>query len=357
LNKMTCSIGSKIRCLPIVALALILGCIDPDKETECLSDSHCASGMMCINGTCEGDGDTSESPDGPSDGDIDADVDSDSDSDSDTENGLPGCNGNAEPLTSPSDSYLTIDVSGTLREYVLELPDGYDGQTPVPVVFTLHGMGATAQGFLGSGYGDVRNGIAGRAMVVGLQGLSRNGRTGWAAGGGIEPADFDFFDALVAELKAEYCVDPQRIFAMGHGDGAMFANELGCGRSDVLRGVGPVAGWGPIDSCGGKVAAMVVHNPDDDFVVWSTYGWPTVQFWTDENECGDPGTMPTEAFPGDGTTGAPLPCQAMPGCDADYPVTLCLHDYTNQWDGADAFPSQWGGDAVTEFFLALSRAP
>ncbi len=320
-------------------------------------DENNSSGVSCIDGTCEGDGNTSEGPDEPSDGDIDEDSTSDADSGSDTENDLPGCDGTAMLPTSPSGGYLTIDINGALRKFVLELPTGYDGYTPVPVIFTLHGRGTTAQEFLGSDYGNVRNGIAGRALVVGLEGLTRSGLTSWAVDGGIEQADFDFFDAVVATLKAEYCVDPQRMFAMGHGSGAMFSNELGCKRSAVLRGVGPVAGWGPSGNCGEKVAAIVMHNPDDDFVVWSTYGWSTVQFWTEQNECSDPGTMPTDAFPGDSDTGDPLPCQAMLGCDADYPVTLCLHDYINQRGGTDAFPAQWGGEAVTDFFLALPRVP
>lgn len=269
--------------------------------------------------------------------------------------GTPGCNGNATPTTSPSNGSLTIDVKGASRQYVLELPTAYDGKTPVPVIFTLHGTGTTAQEFLGSSYGNVRAGIAGRALLAGLQGLSRNGQTGWAGNGGIEQVDVDFFDAVLAQLKAGYCIDPARVFAMGHSAGAMFSNELGCRRSSAVRAIGPVAGGGPNGNCGGKVAAMIVHNPAETLVVWSTFGWPTVQYWTSKNGCDSPGTMPAAAFAGNSTTGIPLPCQAYAGCDPDYPVTLCLHSYTDQWDGAHAFPPQWGGKATTDFFLSLPR--
>jgi polyhydroxybutyrate depolymerase len=271
--------------------------------------------------------------------------------------GTPGCNGNAKPPTSPSNGYLTVDVNGTSRQYVLELGTAYDGVTPQPAIFTLHGTGTTAQEYLGSGYGDMRKGIAGRAIIVGLQGLSRNGQTGWAGNSdsGIEQVDFDFFDAVVALLKANYCVDPGRIFATGHSAGAMFSNQLGCQRSNVLRGVGPFAGGGPSGKCGGKVAAFIGHNPNETLVVWSTMGWPTVQFWTKQNGCSDPGAMPTAPYPGDGTTGNPRPCKTFAGCDPNYPVMLCLYQYSDQWDGNHAFPVEWGGTAVTDFFLGLPR--
>ncbi|MBN1609056.1 MAG: hypothetical protein JW940_20680 [Polyangiaceae bacterium] len=273
--------------------------------------------------------------------------------------GTPGCNGNATPPTSPSNGYLTIDVNGTSRQYALELSTGYDGRTPQPVLFALHGNGATAQNFLGSGYGNVRAGLAGRAILVGLEGLSRNGQTGWLANisSDIEQVDYDFFDAVVTQLEAIYCIDPRRMFAIGHGAGAYFVNQLGCLRSSVLRGVAPFAGGGPDGGCGGKVAAFIGWNPYETVVAWSTFGWPTTQFWTNRNGCSDPGVMPTAPYPGDGTAGDPLPCQAFAGCDPNYPVSLCLYDYSDRLDGNDAFPLQWGGRAATDFFLALPNVP
>jgi poly(3-hydroxybutyrate) depolymerase len=140
-------------------------------------------------------------------------------------------------------------------------------------------------------------------------------------------ADVDFFDALVAQLEANYCMDAGRIFAMGHGDGAIIANQLACLRGNILRGVGPFGGAGPADragaSCTGKVAALVGHNPNEGDAVqcgkvtggscpwtllWADTGWPTTQYWARQNGCSDPGAMPTTPFAGNGTTGNPLPC-------------------------------------------------
>jgi poly(3-hydroxybutyrate) depolymerase len=271
-------------------------------------------------------------------------------------------------------------VNGQTREYLLELPDGYDGTTRVPVVFAFHGTTATAESFLGQYYGGARNGAAGRVLLVGPQGLVRDGQTGWisfggsGSGSGIEQVDIDFFDALVALLNAEYCVDPGRFFSIGHSAGGFISNQLGCERGTVLRGVGPFAGGGPMQGswagveCTSKVAAFIGHNPYEGdpelcaqmdggecpwVVEWESTGWQTTLFWTEQNECDDPGEMPTTHFDGNGETGDPLPCRDYSGCDPSYPVRLCLYDHTNQWDGPHAMPSQWGARAAIDFFLAL----
>jgi polyhydroxybutyrate depolymerase len=300
--------------------------------------------------------------------------------------GSDGCNGNAQPPTSPSDGYLTIDVKGTSREYALELPTGYDGKTPGPVMFAFHGTTTNGQKFLGTSYGNLRAGAGGRVLLVAPNGLERTGGdTGWLDTGGrgseINQEDVDFFDALVALLKANYCVDTSRIFAMGHSAGGLISNYLGCIRGNILRGIGPFSGWGPTSSatgrtisaqCVGKVAAFIGHNPkegDPDecaklsegkcpwIVDWETLGWPTVQYWTRQDSCGDIGAMPTAAFDGNSTTGDPLPCKSFAGCDANYPVTLCLYDYSNENIGPHAFPTPWGAKAVTDFFLGLPKVP
>jgi poly(3-hydroxybutyrate) depolymerase len=295
--------------------------------------------------------------------------------------GTVGCNGNATPSASPAGGYLTLDVKGTKRQYALELPTGYDGVSPVPVLLAFNGSssGIDAQTFLGPDYGNVRAGAAGRVLLVGPNAQSWMGSSAWVdfsgdQGNGVTQADVDFFDALVSQLKANYCVDADRIFAMGHGDGAIIANQLACLRGNVLRGVAPFAGAGPDESqgatCTGKVAAFIGHDPNEGdpaqcgrvtggscpwSFLWADTGWPTTQYWTKQNGCPGTAAMPTVAFAGDGTTGSPLPCQPMSGCSRSYPVSLCLYDYWNQEDGPHAFPVQWGARAATDFFLSLPK--
>lgn len=323
----------------------------------CLSGA-CASDHVVIGAKLKGTG----APDGGADGAA----------------GMLGCTGNARPAASPANGTLDINVKGTARQYVLELPTSYDGTTPVPVLFAFHGSGTSGQEFLGQTYGNVRGGVAGRILLVAPNALSSDIEAAWVSprsgdqGNGVTRADLDLFDALMDHLAANYCIDAGRVFAMGHGDGAIIANQLACLRGNVLRAVASFAGAGPEASpaagCTGKVAAFIGHNPNEGdaaecaqvtggfcpwTLLWADTGWPTTQYWTKKNGCGDPGAMPTVPFAGDGETGNPAPCKSFSGCDSQHPVTLCLYDYSDHVDGPHAFPTPWGAKAATDFFLAL----
>ncbi len=274
----------------------------------------------------------------------------------------PGCNGNAMP---PSGK-LSISAAGLTRSYVLVLPKGYDGKTAWPVVFAFHGTGSNAQEFIDPYYGNVKKGVADRAILVAPDGIERNGMTGWASFGGssvIEEVDFALFDSLILSLKANYCMDESRIFSMGHSAGAMISNQFAYERK-VLRGIAPFSGGGPYTSgktsAAGKVAAFVGHNPYEltaatdsckYAVPWKSTGWPTLKYWCTINGCNDPSPMPTSPF-----SGSP-PCSIYAGCDPAYPVVLCFYDYTDKWDCQHAFPTPWGAKAAVDFFMSLPPVP
>ena len=42
-----------------------------------------------------------------------------------------------------------------------------------------------------------------------------------------------FFDAMLAQMSADYCVDPARIFVAGQSYGGLMTEALGCLRGDV----------------------------------------------------------------------------------------------------------------------------
>jgi poly(3-hydroxybutyrate) depolymerase len=271
-----------------------------------------------------------------------------------------GCNGNASP---PSGN-LSVSAAGVARTYTLVLPKGYDGKTAWPVVFAFHGTGSKASEFIGLGYGNVKKGVADRAILVAPDGLVRNGMTGWASFSGasvIEAVDFALFDSLIINLKANYCIDESKIFSMGHSAGAMISNQFAYERK-VLRGIAPFSGGGPYTSSKipspGKVATFVGHNPYElttatdscqYAVPWKSTGWPTLKYWCKTNGCNDPSPMPTEPF-----SGTP-PCSTYAGCDPNYPVVLCFYNYTDKWDCQHAFPTPWGAKAAVDFFLNLPQ--
>lgn len=161
----------------------------------------------------------------------------------------------------------TIQVGGLTRRYRLAAPQSLQAGKPVPLVFAFHGLGdskdlmpwysrlddlAAREGFL-LVYPDGRN----RSWILVKE---------WAT------ADFDFFDALLAKLSAEYPVDPDRVYLVGMSNGAYFAQLLASQRSDKIAAVAAHSGglgqlafekkFAPKR----KYGVLLIHGADDSVV-------------------------------------------------------------------------------------------
>src|SRR5262245_30744094 len=53
-------------------------------------------------------------------------------------------------ILSPGDYTRSLSLGGADRSYILHVPAGYDGSSPLPLVLVLHGYGGTAQSMLHS---------------------------------------------------------------------------------------------------------------------------------------------------------------------------------------------------------------
>ncbi len=141
-------------------------------------------------------------------------------------------------------------VDGTERKALVHLPAKVGA---APVVFAFHGHGGTmAQAARSFGV----HTLWPEAVVVYMQGLPTTGMTdpdgrkpGWQkAPGDYADRDLQFFDVVLAALKAEGRVDAKRVFAMGHSNGGQFTYLLWATRGDVFAAVAPSAsapglGW------------------------------------------------------------------------------------------------------------------
>jgi len=150
--------------------------------------------------------------------------------------------------------------------------------------------------------------------------------------------DMPFFDAMLAKMSADYCVDPKRVLVAGQSYGALMTNAVGCFRGDVIRAIAVVAGSGPNNTsqCKGPVAAWITHGMDDDSVAF-TSGEKSRDFWLMKNGC----TTTT-------AQGTPMQCQNYQGCMPGYPVIWCPHVGET---GHQEPP--WGRVAVREFFAGF----
>ncbi len=213
---------------------------------------------------------------------------------------------------SPGVSTRSITMAGKERSFKLSISTSYDATKGSRLVFGWHGLGG--DGALFQFYTKVEEEAAanpGDAATIfvypdGLE-VPSLGATGWTLD------DLDFFDAMVAELGTELCIDSSRIFSYGHSFGAYLSNVLGCARGNSVRAIAPVAG-GLMQGQGACESAMptwMAHAADDN-VVALTQGIAARDKWLSENEC----TQSTEAV-------TPSPCQQYGECQSGAKVIWC----------------------------------
>jgi poly(3-hydroxybutyrate) depolymerase len=240
----------------------------------------------------------------------------------------PGCGGDEWP---PSGDY-TLNVGGTKREYIVDIPEGYDSRHPYRLVFAWHGRGGTAQRTATGAYYGLEAYAAESTIFVAGQGLANAlGATGWSNTNG---RDIAFARAMLDSLLADYCIDEARIFSTGMSYGGFMTTTIGCQLGDVVRAIAPMSGGGRAflkGDCVGQVAVWISHGNHDNIVNFET-GLENRDHWLMVNHCGD-----------NGTPVAPEPCLQYPDCDDGYPVHFC------EFDGGHTVPA-FASEGIWNFF-------
>ncbi len=121
------------------------------------------------------------------------------------------------------------------RSYRIEVPSDYSPAKPYPIIFVFHGAGSTSAQSEGWGLqkaaGAAENGIFIFPTGVPFQSYG----VGWDDR--AKGYDLPFFDHMLKDVEAAYCIDQSRIFVAGFSWGGDFAIALACERGDVLRAV------------------------------------------------------------------------------------------------------------------------
>jgi poly(3-hydroxybutyrate) depolymerase len=250
-----------------------------------------------------------------------------------------GCGTPTELTSGPAN----IDVSGTMREYILALPDDYDPNQPYRLIFGFHPWGGSAMQIANGRYLGLEDVIDGQAVLVAPEGLDYQGRgLGW---GNEDGQDVDFYHAMLDRFTSELCIDQDRIFSTGFSFGAMFSFKLACTEDSMLRAIAPQAGnattSGTCDDGTRSVATMAFIGVDDSLLDGHR---DAVQIFVERNGCSTE-TTPVEPSWCDGLDSQFLPCNCVEyqDCSAGYPVTEC--EYTA---GHQFAPS--AGETLWSFF-------
>ena len=210
----------------------------------------------------------------------------------------------------------SITHDGIQRNYILYIPEIYDGDTAVPLILNFHGFGsnATQQMF----YGDFRD-IADTEgfLLVHPEGTTFIGNQFWNVGfPGISSTidDVGFTEALIDELATLYTIDLDRVYATGMSNGGFMSFLLACQLSEKIAAVASVTGsmtQDTFDDCNAQrpTPVLQIHGTEDDVVLYNgnTLSIPiadVISYWVDYNNCETTPTTTTlpDIDPSDGST-------------------------------------------------------
>lgn len=213
------------------------------------------------------------------------------------------------------DATATFDADGIERTYRLAVPADYDPDVPVPLVLNLHGSGSNA--LQATAYGDVARQGTERGMIV-VAPDAIDGRWELLPVG----TDGEFLDALLADVASRYCVDEDRVHAVGMSLGAWRAAAQACGFPGRIASIALVTVEVPAEECE-PMPVVAFHGTDDPVVAYGE-GGGTIDP-ADAVNAGLPGTL--ENMDGWATFG---------GCGAEAEVSEIGDDVTHHvWPDCD----------------------
>ncbi|MBV1862038.1 MAG: hypothetical protein KUG77_26695 [Nannocystaceae bacterium] len=221
-----------------------------------------------------------------------------------------------------------ITIREQERTYLIEVPRGYDPDTPYPIVFGFHGDGGDSS--------NARNGYRlsefyrEQAIVVYPDGSGAGGSPAWDTGS--DGADVEMVMAIAQEVGLQMCFDLGRVHAFGYSRGAIMSHAMGCYRGDFFTGIGAASGLAPSTGlCQAPIAVFMSHGTADDSIPFNS-GVMARDGWVSYNGCSEE-TTPLRT-PG---------CVRYDGCDEGASVQWCT------FDGGHMFDSDYAAAAVRMF--------
>lgn len=224
----------------------------------------------------------------------------------------PGCG-----VDATSGDSLDYAVPGG-RTYHVWGPTNYDKDKKYSVVVALHGWQATGKAhqswFEMEKYVD-------RSETFVVYPDAVNGL--WDLG---TDADLVFYDAMMQDLGARFCVDPSRVLAFGFSWGGKFANHLGCKRAGWVKAVAVGAGsyGGDYQKCG-RLPVLFTHRTadTDERIEWARQAagyWQNIDVCQKTTEVSDPA----------------MNCVSNVGCQPPGSLTFCEDTSVEP-----TWPAQW----------------
>ena len=160
-----------------------------------------------------------------------------------------------------------VSIAGEARELLVVLPKGYQPDHPHPLVFAFHGRTDTNRKV--RSYFQLERAATQPTIFVYPAGTRDHKQHNhwWARHDQADALrDYTLFDQALSMMQVDYCIDPQRVYLVGHSLGATFVNSLGCARAEQVRAIATVAGGIRRAHCAAPLAALILHNRKDQLV-------------------------------------------------------------------------------------------
>jgi len=233
---------------------------------------------------------------------------------------------------------------------IIDFPSGYDGLKPFPLLIALHACGNDNNQW--EKMMSDRKATELQDGYVRLMPNTTNDDKCWQ--NQSDSANTARVLQQVDNVMAKYCIDKNRVFAVGHTSGAQFLVRMLANKTTLqhlnLKGVAPVAA--DKASVAGPIPVLYIDGQKDT-QRGPTSAKDTVDKFRAANMCADTSMPYTKIM---GCKSYQNQAQVDPGCiiydKCTVPTIWCSHndpDYGNTEHGVPCF----GLPAITDFFKSL----
>ena len=143
----------------------------------------------------------------------------------------------------------TLFFDGQSRSYIVYIPASYNGSTEYPLLFSFHGGGGTAAGFI---YTNDMRPLADTAAFIAVYPQAAvdplDGSNSWLHKAPTAHNDVNFIEAIIDTLSNNYNIDNDRVYACGYSEGGIFSYELGCRLNNRIAAFSAVSGSMLVDA-------------------------------------------------------------------------------------------------------------
>lgn len=199
---------------------------------------------------------------------------------------------NLKAQTTISASFL---FEGLTRNYRIYIPESYNSNNPVPLLFNLHGY--SSNNLEQELYADFRP-IADTAnfIIVHPNGTpDGNGQLNWNNFFFSQINDLGFLNALIDTISNNYSINANRIYSTGMSNGGFMSYDLACQLSNRIAAIASVTGsmlTAKLNACNPTrvMPVMQIHGTADATVPYiGNFALAPietlVQTWAEKNNC------------------------------------------------------------------------